>query len=95
MGTCSKETRLCIQNMIIILGSIVSTMGRNLCDHLTSTRIFTLIIKKIIMCNLKKREKHDYNLDLDWLTILYKSCVAHPRRSMLTEKNNHSRPILS
>lgn len=43
-------------------------------------------MNKIIMCNLKNHEKHDYNLDLDWLTILYKSRVAHPRRSKLAEK---------
>ena len=72
--------------MITVLGSIVNAIGKNLYDRSMSTRIFTMIMNKIIMCNLKNREKHEYNLDLDWLTILYKSCVSHPRRSNLAEK---------
>ena len=42
------EIGLRAQNMIPILGSIVNIIGGNLYDHLISTRILTLIVKKIL-----------------------------------------------
>ena len=43
---CLKESELHAQNMITILGSIVSIMGY-VHDHLMSIRIFTLMTNKI------------------------------------------------
>lgn len=37
-----KEIRLCAQNMIIVLGSIVNIIGRDLYDHLMSMKTFAL-----------------------------------------------------
>ena len=48
---CIKETRLCAQNMITILGSIVNIIWGlgDLYDHLMSMRIFTLKMNKIFI----------------------------------------------
>jgi hypothetical protein len=44
-----KEIGLQAQNMITVLGSIVNIIGRNLYEHLTSTRIFILLMNKIFI----------------------------------------------
>jgi hypothetical protein len=43
--TCSKEIKLYAQNVIIILGSTMNTIGigGGMCGHILSMRIFTLI----------------------------------------------------
>lgn len=38
-------------------------------------------------------EESGYDLVLDMLTVLYRSCVSCPRRSGLVVKSNHLRPI--
>ena len=47
--TCLKEIRLLAQNIITILGSIANIIGGDLYDHLTNTRILTLVIDKILI----------------------------------------------
>ena len=47
---CLKEIGLCGQYMLIILGSVIKTIGgEEIYDHLTSTRVFTLMMNKISM----------------------------------------------
>ena len=48
---CVKAIGLRAQNALSNLGSIVNTRGGlDLCDHFISTRTFTLILNKIIIC---------------------------------------------
>ena len=49
---CFKEIRLHAQNMLTILGllfNIIGGGGRGLCDHLISSRIFTLMMNMIFI----------------------------------------------
>jgi hypothetical protein len=40
--TCSTKKRgLCVQNMVIILGSIINIIGR-MCDHLMSIKMISI-----------------------------------------------------
>ena len=50
-ASCSKEIGLCAQNMLTFLGSIVNMVGSGwgeLYDYLMSTKIFSLIMNKIV-----------------------------------------------
>ena len=44
---CLKGIGLRAQNMITIIGPIVNILGGDVCDHLMSTQIFTLIMYKV------------------------------------------------
>ena len=44
-----KEIELWAQDILTILGSIVNMIGRDLYDHLMSTRLLTLIMNKIFI----------------------------------------------
>ena len=46
---CLKEIGLHAQNMITIVSLTINMIGGDLYDHLLSTKIFTLIINKIII----------------------------------------------
>jgi hypothetical protein len=46
---CKKEIGFCAQSMITIPGSIVNIIGRDLYDHIMSTRVFISIMNKIFM----------------------------------------------
>lgn len=54
---CLKEVELRAQNTLTILGSTVNIIGGDLYDYFISTRIFTLIINKIIIRALSTRRK--------------------------------------
>ena len=64
---CSQEIELHPYNMLNFLSSIVNMIGVDLLDHLTSTRIFTLILMRMIS---KYHEANDYVHDLESLIIL-------------------------
>ena len=68
---CLEEIGLHAQNMLIILVGSVINILRDLCDHLISTRIFTLIVNKIFMWTQHYWVK-GYMHDLD---------ILHPMRS--------------
>ena len=75
--------RDCAQNKITVLGSIVNKIGGGrgaLYDRLISTRIFTLIM------NSRNYEESGYDLNLNLVIVLYKSCASYPRRSGLVGK---------
>ena len=69
-------------------------MGGDLYDHLTSTRISTLIMNKMIFIRAPKiRREGGYGVDLELLTISCSSlCVPYNRRSGLVGESNHLRP---
>ena len=46
---CLQEIGLHAQNMIIVLGSIFDRLCKGLHDHLTSERIFNLIMNRIFI----------------------------------------------
>ena len=54
---------LCVQNEITILGLIVNLITVGLCDHLMTTRIFTLVM---IMTSheLQDNEENGYSFNL-------------------------------
>ena len=67
---CLKEIGLCAQYMIIILGSIVNIIEKDLYDLLMST-IITLLMEYYIHMSSENYEESNYSLDLDLLTISY------------------------
>ena len=64
---------MCAQNLVSILHSIVHIAKMPyIYDHLTSTKIFTLIMNKIIThTSFEYCDENGYNLDVDLLTISY------------------------
>jgi hypothetical protein len=58
-----------LKYMLIILDSMVNMIGGDLYAHLTSTRIFTLIMNKNIHTDSKYYEANDYGHNLDLLII--------------------------
>ena len=50
-------------------------------------------IKQDIHMSSKNYEEISYSLDLDLLTLSYKSCVSYPTRRGLVRKSNNLRPI--
>ena len=68
---CLEEIRLCVQNTLTIIGSIIDIVRGHLYDHLMSTRISTLIENKVYHINSKYYEENGYRHDLDLLVILH------------------------
>jgi hypothetical protein len=91
---CLQGIKLCAQNMITIIGSIINIIkGGGSYDHRRSMKIFHLTIEWDIHLSFEDHTGSGYDLNMKLITILYTLCVSYPRKSRWVRKRNHLRHI--
>ena len=91
--SCFIEIGLHARNMYTILGSIVNIFGVDLYDHLMSTRIFTLIINKILIGapkNMRNGLQPHFGFANYLLLII---CFIWHHEKWASWRSDHLRPI--
>ena len=66
-----KTSRMCVQNMIPILSSIINIIRGDLYDHLMSTRHLHFDMEQDFHMNFRKYGKSSYVLNVNLLSISY------------------------